>query len=892
MQLIYDIDRKVFRSTSGTVRTSFRPSISYGERTSWQIEIQATDAGEVSLGGATAWRSAIDQDFNSSTEPMARTTSGITMDTTGDWPVATVAIDTLTERFRSVCDGRQTTPVYFELAGLDASGDTVFYICFAIDALFPIDPAAAGTLTPVNVTTMTESQVEAIAAAAGAAAAEDAAKAAASEVSAELAEHAADTAIHVPADGTAGQVLTKTDTGTEWKDASSGSASVDLSDYYTKEEVSNLVSSETTTIADDVSALDTRVTALEESADDSTAYTLPAATASTLGGVKVGSGLAVTEDGTLSATVSDEAAWGSISGTLSDQTDLASALAAKADASATTTAQETASAAQTAAASAQASADALDTKLDTHAADTAIHVPSDGTAGQVLTKTDTGLSWKDSSAALGTYQNIITEFNTTSREWTEDDVGKLFLYTGVSTGMFFKGRIYQGIRWQTAVSDYSDNVVNPGSTDSDDSSDTDGDSATTTVSYVVVATNELAKYSGTYTLSSGSDGSTDAIYTGDNGMYMFYGKHSSTDCWVCSATVSQGAQPTDNVYIYATGDITGTWYSSDSDYAGNVTSVTRQETTSDDASTVNAASTTASDTTITSEYPDWPLTFKITGPITNASTGTAYGTGTTIYQRYAQALGTYYRTGDTFTDTSNGEEVPIWTNGTCYIHAYTAEGTEPFIALFIPTLGSTYTPSYSNTWASASLVRAKSYVTRPEGTPMAGTPSTVTITTEDSSDGAISRDNGDCWSSVTASFDITIQETYYVPPLETPGSVILWEYHYGCSIVTLGASRDWTDEHVGVYDTDTTGNSKPGTLTCYPGGRYFTTVDADNPRTIYAGSYSGPPLAECDLVINLAVGASVTLDSSITLRGTMTAGQLNFCRLVWVTTSAATLIVQ
>ena len=90
----------------------------------------------------------------------------------------------------------------------------------------------------------------------------------------------------------------------------------------------------------------------------------------------------------------------------------------------------------------------------------------------------------------------------------------------------------------------------------------------------MTATGDLSKFSGTYTLTSGTDGSTDAVYTGDNGMYMFYGKiYDDTETWVCSATLSQGTQPTDNVYVYAVNasDIAGAWTKSDSDYTGNVT---------------------------------------------------------------------------------------------------------------------------------------------------------------------------------------------------------------------------------------------------------------------------------------------------------------------------------
>ncbi len=643
---IYDIDRKVFRNTSGLVRTSFKPSISYGERSTWEIQIQATDAGVVSLSEVAAWRAAVDQDFSSSTEPMARTlSSGITVDATGEWPVARVDIDTLTERFLAVCDGRQSTPVYFELAGLDGKGDTVFYLCFAIDALFPIDPVAAGTLAPVEVTTLTEAQVQAIASAAGEAAAKDAATSAASEVAADLSAHTSDSAIHVPASGTAGQVLTKTATGAEWKDApaSSGSSSgssdsgdsgsTDLSDYYTKAETSALVSSETTARSAADAALDTRISALEQGSSGGTIAVsggvvpvaeLPTASAANLGTVylltttghvyqvkSVGSGdaLGVRLSGDGIAFAGDYLPTGeTTSVTYQDMTTLETvtksfpvysdgthylfaalnsyALAPLYSIGASTTATPgwyapsvdltalsgtwydttyknaaTVTAVQYYAEDITdddgvAAATTAQSAIDSHTADSSIHVPASGTAGQVLTKTDTGAEWKNTSASSS--DSSIEEFSTTYHEWTEADVGKLFRYTGETSGMFFKGRLYQGIHWKTSnaqIDDFDyDNVESTNSSSSSGTGDDSGSAASAVVSYAFVGTSEVGKaYGGTYTLSSGTDGSTDAIYTGDNGKYLFYGKsYSGTATWVCSATVNQGTEPTtDAFYIYA-----------------------------------------------------------------------------------------------------------------------------------------------------------------------------------------------------------------------------------------------------------------------------------------------------------------------------------------------------
>lgn len=61
---------------------------------------------------------------------------------------------------------------------------------------------------------------------------------------------------------------------------------------------------------------------------------IPIASSSVLGGIKVGSGLSISSGGVLSANgggTADDVAWGHITGTMADQTDLTNALAAKAN---------------------------------------------------------------------------------------------------------------------------------------------------------------------------------------------------------------------------------------------------------------------------------------------------------------------------------------------------------------------------------------------------------------------------------------------------------------------------------------------------------------------------------------------------------------------------------
>lgn len=233
------------------------------------------------------------------------------------------------------------------------------------------------------------------------------------ELSNTVTAHTGNTALHIPTTGTVGQVLTKTVDGSTWQTIQTGG-------------------------------------------DGSVSYVLPAATASELGGIKVGTGLNIATDGTLSVSdaggsTAAEVAWGSITGTLASQTDLQTALDAKATTTALTAVETTANGASTTATQAKATADTAKSTADTakstadaaslaatdannnattalntaqtastdastaistantatttannattlvnsHAGTAALHVPQDGTAGQVLTKTTTGSSWKD-----------------------------------------------------------------------------------------------------------------------------------------------------------------------------------------------------------------------------------------------------------------------------------------------------------------------------------------------------------------------------------------------------------------------------------------------------------------------------------------------------------------
>ena len=213
-------------------KTGYKPTLAYGSKPEWKFTLIG-----VSLPGITGWRAAVDVDFTSSTDPMCRTTTGIAAAVDDDQnAVVTIPLNAKTARFQQVCDGKQSCAAYMEIAGMDAAGEQILYVCFPIIASYVIDPQAAGTLEPVSVTALTEAQVAAIA------------------------QNAANAAFAPTA------TVTQTDTGA------------------------------TFTVTDKDGTTTANLTNGKE-------YSLPAATAKTLGGVKVGANLSVSDDGTLSANI-------------------------------------------------------------------------------------------------------------------------------------------------------------------------------------------------------------------------------------------------------------------------------------------------------------------------------------------------------------------------------------------------------------------------------------------------------------------------------------------------------------------------------------------------------------------------------------------------------------
>ena len=119
------------------------PELSFDEQPTWVVTPLYDDATPLDLGGITTFRAAIDEDFKSETSVMCRTLpESITVDENG----IHVPLDSNTQRFLEVVNGKDQVMVIFELAGFDAAGKRAFYLKFRFNASALVDPADTDTL--------------------------------------------------------------------------------------------------------------------------------------------------------------------------------------------------------------------------------------------------------------------------------------------------------------------------------------------------------------------------------------------------------------------------------------------------------------------------------------------------------------------------------------------------------------------------------------------------------------------------------------------------------------------------------------------------------------------------------------------------------------------------
>ena len=202
--LQYDLSTGTWTNPSGVSGTDWLPDIVFGTAPTWQISV----SGPVppGLADAVSFRAAVARDWLAGTLPMSRAMEGVEVSEGAGALVATVPIDTRTERFLRVVDGHGCgVRCWLQVAGLDASGILCWLLTAPVLARPALDPEGSGSIPPIDMLPVTTAVQ-----AAQSAATDATASAASAAQSAQSAQGSAGSAAAAATDSTASATLAQT----------------------------------------------------------------------------------------------------------------------------------------------------------------------------------------------------------------------------------------------------------------------------------------------------------------------------------------------------------------------------------------------------------------------------------------------------------------------------------------------------------------------------------------------------------------------------------------------------------------------------------------------------------------------------------------------------------
>lgn len=163
--LYINFDSGQLTDSEGGILTNY-PSISYQSYPNWELHFISYDqvAGAmvpVNVSEATAWQSAVDTDFDISTDPMIRTLPSSIITTGAASGIIIIPLNAGTTKFLEKVNKKNSIPAYFEARGRDGDDRVIYDYRFRINALGAIDPEG-GEPIPVESGGVTMADVLAI----------------------------------------------------------------------------------------------------------------------------------------------------------------------------------------------------------------------------------------------------------------------------------------------------------------------------------------------------------------------------------------------------------------------------------------------------------------------------------------------------------------------------------------------------------------------------------------------------------------------------------------------------------------------------------------------------------------------------------------------------------
>lgn len=150
--IYYDVDRDYRSDTSGGKNgTVIR--IGYQEGPEWRIvfgRMVSNAWTALDVSDAATWEAAIDDDFDSATDPMCRTLDANIDDSQAASGIIDVTLDADTATYETAIGTDAKKTAYFRLKGLNGSSKIIYRAAFDIVAENDIDPAGGVAPDPAS----------------------------------------------------------------------------------------------------------------------------------------------------------------------------------------------------------------------------------------------------------------------------------------------------------------------------------------------------------------------------------------------------------------------------------------------------------------------------------------------------------------------------------------------------------------------------------------------------------------------------------------------------------------------------------------------------------------------------------------------------------------------
>ena len=120
-----------------------KPVLFYGEKPVWQLQLFNGEVGltpeKANVSHVTSWSSAVDADWDHSSEPMCRTASGIDTSASSAGLLG-IPMNANTISFLNKLGQKRSCDSYWEIRGYDLTGNVVMVIIISIICHNSIDP--------------------------------------------------------------------------------------------------------------------------------------------------------------------------------------------------------------------------------------------------------------------------------------------------------------------------------------------------------------------------------------------------------------------------------------------------------------------------------------------------------------------------------------------------------------------------------------------------------------------------------------------------------------------------------------------------------------------------------------------------------------------------------